>query len=165
MVGPVGFGLTRVGAAPGSEPRGGVVGIAGMSVAGRGAATASPPKARIARLRSMTAGTKYRFCGTNVGEANCKRSLCIIYKIICQITYVQQASSCCHALKRHFADRFLQEKIGLTFEDPSPNEARFTIPGYVLRLVTEFLSDICRRYFSSRHNVFMLPRIIGEKRA
>jgi hypothetical protein len=56
VVGPVnGPGLTRVGAAPGSEPHGGVVGIAGIWESsdwtdGAGAAAASPPKASRASL-------------------------------------------------------------------------------------------------------------------
>lgn len=57
LVGPVGSGLTRVGAAPGSVPVGGVVTTAGMSVAGWGRAVTSPPRARKAMLRSIAAGT------------------------------------------------------------------------------------------------------------
>jgi hypothetical protein len=58
VVGPVGFEVTRVGAAPGSDPRGGAVTIAGMSVAGRGAATTSPLRAKMARLRTIASDTK-----------------------------------------------------------------------------------------------------------
>jgi hypothetical protein len=57
LVGPVGSGLIRVGAAPGSVPVGALVMTAGMSVAGCGRAVASPPRVRIAMLRSMIAGT------------------------------------------------------------------------------------------------------------
>jgi hypothetical protein len=55
VVEPVGSEITRVGAAPGSDPRGGAVMIAGISVAGRGAATASPLKATKATIRSIVA--------------------------------------------------------------------------------------------------------------
>jgi hypothetical protein len=49
---------TRVGAAPKSDPRGGNVTIAGISIAGRGAAAEIPVSARMEKMRTMAASGK-----------------------------------------------------------------------------------------------------------